>query len=200
MNIDFHVHTSERSHCAASRENEQIAKAIAAGLDSIAITDHHRLVPREHLAELNRQHPSLKVLTGIEITSDGEDWLVLGLHDPNLESEAWSYPDLHNYVRANGGTLVWAHPFRYHPDVRMDLRRYPPDAIEGRSHNIRADNVARIHQLADQLHLPTLCNSDAHHTSALGHYYNILHPAANSELEILAALKSGVMRNSIEYK
>jgi len=198
MNIDFHVHTSERSNCAASRESEQIQKAISAGLDSIAITDHHRLVPREHLAELNQHHPSLKILTGIEITSDGEDWLVLGLHDANLESEAWSYPDLHSFVRAKGGTLVWAHPFRYHADIRMDLGRYPPDAIEGRSYNIRADNVARIQQLAAQLHLPTLCNSDAHHISALGHYYNILHANVQTEQEILAALRSGAMQPSIQ--
>jgi predicted metal-dependent phosphoesterase TrpH len=198
MNIDFHVHTSERSACATAHETDQIKKAISAGLDTIAITDHHRLVPMKHLVELNQRYHPLKILMGIEITADGEDWLVFGLHDPNLESDRWSYPDLHTYVRSKGGTLVMAHPYRYHADISLDLRRYPPDALEGRSNNIRTENIERIQTLAERLHVPTLCNSDAHSTGALGRYYNILQPAVESEQEILAALKSGALRHSIQ--
>jgi predicted metal-dependent phosphoesterase TrpH len=198
MNIDLHVHTSERSQCATSRESDQIQAAISAGLNAIAITDHHRLVPREHLAELNQRLKSLIILTGIEITADGEDWLVYGLHDPNLESESWSYPDLHRYVRSKCGTLVMAHPYRYHADISMDLRRYTPDALEGQSNNIRSENVGRIQNLANQLHIPTLCNSDAHSTGWLGRYYNVLQPAVTSEQDILAAIKNGDMRHSMK--
>jgi len=45
MKIDLHVHTTERSLCADSSEQEQILTAIERGLDAIVITDHGRLVP-----------------------------------------------------------------------------------------------------------------------------------------------------------
>ncbi len=197
MNIDFHIHTSERSNCAKSTESEQIEKAIASGLDAIAITDHHQLVPMAHLADLNRRYQPLLILNGIEITAQGEDWLVLGLPDPDLEREDWVYSDLHTYVRSKGGILVLAHPYRYHSEIAVDLIQFRPDAIEGRSNNIREDTIPRIRNLAQRLQLPTLCNSDAHITYALGKYYNIVHKRARNEGEILAELKSGKLHHSI---
>lgn len=198
MNIDFHVHTAERSACATSYQTEQIETAIASHLDAIAITDHHRLVPPAELAELNRRYAPFQIFTGVEITTDDEDWLVLGLNDDELESTHWSYPELHRFVRSRGGVIVLAHPFRFHTDFAVDLSAYPPDAIEIRSNNIRADLVPQIRALASQLHLPTLCDSDAHTTGSLGYYYNIFNHNASTEAEILAALRSGDVQHSIK--
>ena len=77
--VDLHVHTSERSPCAIASEDEQIRAAIAAGLDAIFITDHHRLVPVEQLDALNRTFAPFRIFGGIEVTSQGEDfryWLI----------------------------------------------------------------------------------------------------------------------------
>ena len=66
MKVDFHVHTAERSRCATAHQKEQIETAIAAGLDCIAITDHHKLVPLEELERLNRAYAPFRILGGIE--------------------------------------------------------------------------------------------------------------------------------------
>ncbi len=172
MKIDLHVHTSERSECAKSKEIEMIETAISCGLDAIAITDHHRLVPAGHLAGLNEQYAPFRIYRGVEICADQEDWLVLGLEDTALERNDWNYFDLYNFVRSKGGVLVLAHPFRFHPYVSINLKNCRPDAIEMRSNNIRAENISKIQQMADDLKIPTLSNSDAHHIQSLGIYFN----------------------------
>jgi len=197
MKIDFHVHTSERSACATAPAAEQIKKAIAAGLNGIAITDHHHLVHPVELAKYNQIYAPFKIFGGIEITADHEDWLVLGVSDTSLESENWAYPDLQHYVHSKGGIIILAHPYRYRTHLSVDVLANPPDAIEIRSNNIRIENVPRILQLASQLHLPTLCNSDAHSTSNLGRYYNIFAVEPPTPTQIFNALKTGALQHSV---
>ncbi|MBE0699700.1 MAG: PHP domain-containing protein, partial [Anaerolineaceae bacterium] len=74
MKIDLHVHARERSTCAIDGEESQIRAAIAAGLDGIAFTDHHRLVGCDRLEVLRKHYAPFKIYTGIEITADHEDW------------------------------------------------------------------------------------------------------------------------------
>ncbi|HSQ39581.1 MAG TPA: hypothetical protein VLM78_05425, partial [Anaerolineales bacterium] len=60
------------------------------GLDALVITDHALLVPAEHIQALNRQYAPFRIFGGIEITvQEEEDLLVLGVHDPLLESLRW---------------------------------------------------------------------------------------------------------------
>lgn len=191
MKIDFHVHTAERSNCATANQAEQIETAIKQGLDVIAITDHHHLLPADELIKLNQKYQPFHILSGIEITADREDWLVLGLSDPALESEDWAYVDLYRYVRSKNGLIILAHPYRYRPEITVNLKKFTPDAVEIRSINIRSDNIPRILDLAHHLNIPTLSNSDAHATSNLGRYFNVFEPNTLSDLEIYDALKSG---------
>ncbi len=197
LHYDFHVHTSERSTCAIASQTEQIQTAIRSGLHAVAITDHFKLVPDHELARLNRIYAPFQIMSGIEITANGEDWLVLGLSDPALETEKWTYPLLHQFVRRQGGVLVLAHPFRYHPVIDVDLVKYPPHAVELRSNNIRVELVPKIKDLADQLHVPTLCNSDAHSTGSIGRYYNISDRSVMDSGDIFGAIKSGSLRPSV---
>jgi histidinol phosphatase-like PHP family hydrolase len=191
MKIDLHVHTRERSTCARSSEDEQIQAAIAVGLDAIVITDHHAFVPPQRLVELNRQYAPFRVFGGIEITSDGEDFLVVGVHHPALESSAWKYPALHAFIRERGGWIGLAHPYRYRPGINVDLDQFPPDAIEIYSANTPANATDLICSLAARHRLALLANSDAHTTERLGTYYNYLdgNPANDAELAVL--LKAG---------
>ncbi len=197
LHIDFHVHTAERSNCATASQTEQIQAAIQSGLQMIAITDHFKLVPEREFSRLNRIYAPFQILHGIEITANGEDWLVLGIADPVLESENWTYPNLHHYVRSQDGVIILAHPYRYHPVIAVDLVQYPPDAVELRSNNIRVELVPKIRELADRLHIPTLCNSDAHSTGSIGRYYNIFDRPMMNSGEILEAIKSGMLRPSV---
>ncbi len=174
MRLDLHIHSRELSPCASASEEEQIRAAMAAGLDVIAFTNHHRLVPAEHLADLNGIYAPLRIYGGVELTIDGEDLLVIGVHDPALESNHWNYPELHTFVRERNGLLILAHPFRYHPRIDLDLLSCPPDAIEIHSCNTPASYETEIRETALGLHVPVVSNSDAHVSHVIGSYYNIV--------------------------
>lgn len=192
MKIDLHVHSSERSPCAVSGEAEQILAAIERGLDALAFTDHGQLIPPEHLDALNRAYAPFRIFGGIEITLlEREDVLVLGVHDPVLESRQWTYPELHALVRDQGGWIALAHPFRYRPTIDIDLQRYPPDALECCSSNIVPQNQPRIRELARQLGLQVVCNSDAHATRSLGVGYNLLAETLADENALIHLLRAG---------
>jgi predicted metal-dependent phosphoesterase TrpH len=139
MKIDLHVHCQERSSCGKATEEAQVQAAIAAGLDAIVFTDHHRLAPIERLEALNQQYAPFRIFGGIEITAQGEDFLVLGMRHPDLESPDWSYPALYQFVREHGGYIAMAHPFRYRKAIELDLEQFTPDAIEACSPNTPAD-------------------------------------------------------------
>lgn len=190
--IDLHTHTSELSACAHATADEQIAAAIRQGLHGIAFTDHHHQRSAAELAQLNRRWQPFRIYAGVEITAGGEDWLVFGFLDPQLSrEERWGYPELHRFVHAAGGWLMLAHPFRYAPDISLDLRRFPPDGIEYRSRNTPVAREGDILDLAAELGLPALCNSDAHNSDALGQFYNRF-PSCPQDDAGLSALLRGL--------
>lgn len=150
-----------------------IRAAQAAGLDALVFTDHHRLVPAARLVELNDQYAPFRVYSGIEITTrENEDCLVIGVQDPILEQKAWDYASLVQFVRQKQGFIVLAHPFRYGSKIKVDLAANPPDAIEVRSQNTPRDREEEIRQIARQLNLALVTNSDAHSTATVGRYFN----------------------------
>jgi len=190
-NVDLHVHTNDRSPCGTTSEEQQIRAAIAAGLHAIFFTDHHRLVPEERLNELNQTFAPFHIFGGIEVTSQEEDFVILGLQDPRLESPDWLYPDLHAFVRSNGGFMALAHPFRFRDHIAVDCGLYRPDAIEIHSPNTPVAKQDHIRDLAQKWSIPTLSNSDAHSCERLGMYYNILNEPAADEASIINLLRSG---------
>jgi predicted metal-dependent phosphoesterase TrpH len=191
MKIDIHVHTQERSPCGKASEEEQVNAAIAAGLDAIVFTDHHHLAPAERLDALNSKYAPFHIFGGIEITSQGEDFLVLGLRDPKLESPNWRYSDLVPFVHQRGGYIALAHPFRYRAAIELDIDRYPPDAIEVCSPNTPVDKESLIRSIAARLSIPVLCSSDAHTTERLGKYYVQLPDSPQDDQELIASLRAG---------
>ncbi len=191
MKIDLHVHCQERSPCGKASEEAQVQAAIAAGLDAIVFTDHHRLAPLERLEALNKQYAPFRIFGGIEVSTQGEDFLILGLRYPELESPDWKYPDLYRFVRQHDGYIAMAHPFRYRAKIELDIVNYIPDAIEVRSPNTPADREIHIREIAARLGMPVLCNSDAHSTERIGTYYLELSDSPADEQELIASLKAG---------
>lgn len=173
IKLDLHVHASERSGCSVSGEETMIQAAQRAGLDALAFTDHHRLVPSTRLIELNEKFAPFRVYSGIEITSrEGEDCLVYGIQDPILEDRYWRYDELVGFVRQKHGFIVLAHPFRFASTIRVDLSAYPPDGVEVRSQNTPREREDDIRRIAEELGVALLVNSDAHSSAAIGRYYN----------------------------
>lgn len=191
MKIDLHVHARERSGCSIAAERDLIERARADGLDALVFTDHGRLVPPTRLAELNRDYAPFRIFSGIEIhTAEEEDVLVLGLQDSRLESMAWSYADLHQFVRAHGGFIILAHPFRYREQIQVDTHRFPPDAIEARSLNIAPHNESRIRRVAEDVGSAVVFSSDAHAVDGVGAFYVCLDSYAMTDLALVAMLRA----------
>lgn len=192
MKIDLHVHSMEYSACAHASVDEQIAAAIDRGLDALVFTNHQRLVPEARLAELNVTYGPFRVYGGVEITvCEREDILVLGVHDPALETERWTYPALHAFVRARGGWMAVAHPFRYRSAINLDLDRYPPDALEVCSTNISPLEQPHIRDIAGRLGIPVVCNSDAHTTQSIGVAFNRLKGDPVDDRGLIDVLRNG---------
>lgn len=172
MKIDIHVHASERSGCSVSSEHDLIRSAMDYGLDALVFTDHSRLMSAEHGDELNRQYAPFRIFSGVEITTnESEDILVFGIRDQRLEDPSWGYADLHRFVRTHGGFMVLAHPFRYRDFVHASIYELPPDAVELHSCNIQPETSPRIQDLAHDLSLPLTCASDAHEADNVGKYF-----------------------------
>lgn len=169
-----------------------IRAAVDRGLDGLVITDHDRLVPPEELSYLNTKYDPFRVFGGVEITTHGEHILVLGVQDDELESRWWAYPDLHAFVQARGGLLALAHPFRFnHRYLEVDVERFPPHALEVHSRNTPVQGEGRIRDVAARLGAHLLSNSDAHHRSDVGGYYNVLERRPEDEGDLVSILKEG---------
>jgi histidinol phosphatase-like PHP family hydrolase len=196
MKIDLHVHSSERSPCGKSTDEEQVRAAIAAGLDGIFFTDHHAYIDDSSLIDLNRCFAPFQVFRGIEVSVQDEDFLVLGIFDYRLTHNDWNYRKLFEFVREHNGYIVLAHPYRYQPEINLDFQTCRPDAIEICSVNTAENNRSRIQEIAQYWHLPTVCNSDAHTAQSLGSFFNILEEAPQDEAALLAMLRAGRFRCS----
>jgi len=191
VKIDLHIHTKERSSCGRASEIDQVRASIDAGLDAIVLTDHGRLAPVERISQLNEVYAPFRIFGGIEMGVDGEDFVILGIHDARLEADEWSYPQLYTFTRERDGFLMIAHPYRYHPDIELDIEQYPPDAIEVYSPHTPPEEADRIFDLASRLGIHTLSNSDAHTTDFLGKYYNVLDRSPVDERELIDILRKG---------
>ena len=192
MKIDLHVHTSERSRCAKSTEEEMARGAIANGLDAIVITDHQRHLPEARAAELNERFAPLRIFRGIECAvAEGEEFVVLGVHDPALEAEVIPAARLFETVRGQGGFLVLAHPYRYRETVDVDLEACRPDAIELHSICISGRDEERIAALIRRLGVAAVTDSDAHRAEYVGLFHNLVRGEPADERELIALLKAG---------
>jgi hypothetical protein len=123
--------------------------------------------------------------------------LVIGIHEPALESCRWEYEDLHRFVRQHHGYMALAHPFRYQ-EISVDLKKYPPDAIEVFSPNTPLWAETRIRQIAAGIGCDLLSNSDSHNGQMVGKYYNVIAGAPGNDGDLLLSLKKRNMRNCYE--
>ncbi len=171
-----------------------IQTAMALGLDAMALTDHDRLVPPERLAMLNAKYTPFRVFGGIEVSLGRDHALVLGIQDPFLEEEMWTYSRLRDFVEIWGGFLALAHPFRFYRLMSDEITARPPHAMEVYSHNTPPRSESRIRKLAERWEIPLLANSDAHQVAELGAHYNELARTPADDVELVEMLRAGEFR------
>jgi len=202
--LDLHCHTRERSGCSSISEEALVRRAIRQGLAGVAFTDHHRLPPPGRLEELNSKYHPFRIFTGIELsiyTAGGlQDFLVIGLYDPALEANGWTYIRLKEHVQKKGGWIAWAHPFRYNPILPREIKDNPPDALEIYSNNIKPALAPRIQAAAREWGCQVIGSSDAHFLEEVGSSAILLSQPAASEAELVTRLKEGDFKAVREFK
>jgi len=194
MKIDFHVHTSEFTESAQSTAREQVEASIEKGMDVIFFTDNNHLFPQDQIDALNKEFAPFKIYQGIEITIKGEgqeDFIIVGIHDAEIENEDWDYEELSKFVHERNGALILVHPYRYSDQVNVDIWEYPPDAVEVLSETSGEKNYERRKRLASVVSKPEVTNSDSHVAATAGCYYNVFPVNCDTEESIIHSLLDG---------
>lgn len=190
MRWETHVHTAEGSACAVTPAADMAKGCKRAGYDGMFVTDHFyhgntctdRSLPWEewvrqfslgyyHAKEAGDQI-GLRVCFGWEYSWDGTDFLTYGLspawlaaHPETISLEPPAYLRL---IRASGGCIVHAHPFREAAYIKMF--RLIPDLVDGvevfNGGNYLAAYNDRALWYAESFGLPQTAGSDAHNDHA----------------------------------
>ena len=131
---ETHMHTNQASACGRSPGRDYIQRYIDAGYAGIIITDHfyrgncgvdrslpwrefiHRFCAGYEDARNEGEKRGFPVFFGWEENVDGDEYLIYG-PDENWMADhpdmpGWTRKQQHDYVRAAGGCVVQAHPFR----------------------------------------------------------------------------------------
>ncbi len=188
MRFDIHIHTSFSS-CSSLAPSEVIAKAAAAGLDGVCITDHNSMDIRQSLRE-GVQDNGLVVIFGMEYDTPGGDFLIFG---PFEDIPAgFDARELLRYVHNAGGIAIGAHPERRSRplDSRLlekGLLRHI-EIFNGRNstnENREAVKAARRNNLFG------LAGSDAHTIEEVGDIFTDFSVPVYTRNDFILALKQG---------
>jgi len=173
----------------------KVAKKL--GLNGIAIADHLTIKGAVETHRLNDDADFL-VIVGTEIeTENKEDLIGLFLTE---EIEARNASDIISEVKAQGGIVFWAHPFRVgknllHPNVieRLDL-------IEGFNSKTSASRNALAQQLARHYDKPVVGASDAHQVAEIGNGKTLMPGEDLGETrELLARGNTQIVDSHLSY-
>ncbi|WP_167959106.1 PHP domain-containing protein [Anaerosporobacter faecicola] len=197
---ETHLHTNEGSACAHNTGREMAYAYKEAGYTGIIVTNHNwggntcvdRSLPwQDWVQEFSKGYEQayeagkeidLDVFFGWEAGYQGTEFLIYGLdkewmlaheelHDVTIEEQ-------YALVKASGGIVVHAHPFRKEPYIPK-IRLYPEyvDGVEAinathsnsksRSHNDPAFNEQAI-AYAKKYNLPMTAGSDMHISNLFG--------------------------------
>jgi len=184
---ETHLHTAQASACANSRGSEYIRIYKEMGYSGIIVTDHffngntaipHNLPWKEWVKQfckgyedaLNEgERQGFDVFFGWEETFDGcDDYLIYGLDREWLmehpEARNWTRGEQYRAVKAAGGCVVQAHPFRQHSHIRrIILSTGCVDAVEAaNTGNIEQSYDALAMRYAQKLRLPVTAGTDIH--------------------------------------
>jgi len=184
---ETHLHTSVSSACASSKGSEYIRYYKELGYSGIIVTDHfyngNTAIPRglpwkEWVKQFYRGYEETRnegdrqgfdVFFGWEETFDGcDDYLIYGLDREWLfnhpEMRDWTRIEQFQTIRAAGGCVIQAHPFRQHSYIRrIVLSTGCVDGVEAaNATNFEQSYDALALRYAQKLGLPFTAGSDMH--------------------------------------
>lgn len=194
MHVDLHLHTLASRDCLTDPE-EVLARARAAGLDRIAITDHDRIGAA---LEMARRHPE-RVVPGEEVrTEEGVD--VIGLYLREEIPRGTPARETCRRIREQGGLVYLPHPYAPGKGGSGALaEELAPlsDVIETFNARIHRQELnRRARDLAERHGLPGGAGSDAHSLGEVGRARVRLAPHENRPEALLEALRRGTVEGT----
>lgn len=188
IRIDLHLHTLASRDCLSDPE-EVLERALARGLDRIAITDHDRIGAA---LEMARRHPD-RIIPGEEVkTAEGVD--VIGLYLQEEIPGGTPARETCSRIREQGGIVYLPHPFAPGKGgsgelaealaIRLDV----VEVFNSRLH--RAILNRRADEFADRHGLPGGAGSDAHSPGEVGRAWVDVPDHPNRPDALLDALAS----------
>ncbi|MFH0962490.1 MAG: PHP domain-containing protein [Planctomycetota bacterium] len=192
--LDLHVHTSAGSPCSVLDVGDLASRALELKLPVVAVTDHGSLEGVRALRTELAGTP-VRVIAGMEVTTDHGDFLVFALEDKLLEVErAVSTGERRFRALRDAGLLsvddlvIWAHPWSAGASGAHPPDSFPKEelseiiaclsAVEGvNGVNLPYDHISSYPHpfespnlwaclFAGEVGLPVTCGSDAHEISA----------------------------------
>lgn len=187
VRLDLHVH-SHFSPDSRLPLDAIVARLPYCGLKGFALTDHNTVRGHAALAEAQVRYPAYLLLPGVEVSTVEGHLLAYGVREAPPAHR--SVVETIEWVRAQGGEAVPAHPFRRSHGVgRTIVESVPVSAIEGRNgHNSEIANL-RAEDVAARRNLGTTGGSDAHALSDLGRAFTEFDPSAASVDDLLECLR-----------
>lgn len=184
MKVDLHTHT-RYSPDSTMRPAELVARARAAGLERLAVTDHNMM---DGSLEAHAIDPDLVILSEEIDCAGGIDVIGLFLKEPI--PSGLSIEETADRIRDQGGVVYVPHPYAYlrRPAKRAARAIAVADVVE--VFNGRAFWPAwnrRALEAAERRGLPTAAGTDGHFPHEIGRVYTEM-PAFATAAEFLAAL------------
>lgn len=181
MKFDLHLHTVYSAETKWPFESiikplDLVKTTIKRNMDGIAVTDHDTLKGvSECLKIVNQRKLDLKIIAGIEITSEKGHILGLGIEEWD-GSKKRSAEETIDVIGESGGVAVAAHPFASNPfrkSVGDDLGKFDFDGIETLNYRTskKANQIAS--KVAKKLDIGVTAGSDAHIISDIGKVWTV---------------------------
>lgn len=211
--FDVHTHTSEVSPCGVLTAEETVEVYCGLGYDGICVTDHfnaHSLarlgkstweetveafVSGYRLAEAAGRRKGLTVLFGAEMKVcdyANNEYLVYGITPEFLAAHPRLYErtlaELSALVRAVGGMIFQAHPFRSGMELSPAALLDGIEAYNGNPRHNSVNDVAIATAKREGYFM--LSGSDSHQTGDAGHGGMALYTLPRTADELLSAIRS----------
>jgi len=197
LKTELHTHTiddpKDGKRIVLHSAEQLIDKAEEQGFQVLSITNHNQLLFTSALEEYARERGIL-LIPGVEATLEGKHVLLYNFL--NYDG-SWSSPEIVTRNKGPGQLVIAPHPFFPLPTALGKLVsrwRHLFDAIEYNQFYLSWLNFnQRAQELAQQLNLPLVGNSDVHWIFQLGRTYSLVY-AEQSTGSVLNAIKQGNVR------